>query len=42
VPSAHLPAVGEKMLVQICHLGGTIELTGGSDAGTITARIPCE
>jgi signal transduction histidine kinase len=42
VPAGHLPAVGEKMLVQICHLGGTIDVTGGPNAGTLTARIPCE
>jgi signal transduction histidine kinase len=35
-------AAAEMMLVQLGHLGGTIEVAGGTDAGTITARIPCE
>jgi signal transduction histidine kinase len=35
-------AAAELMLVQLDHLGGTIEVAGEPDAGTITARIPCE
>lgn len=42
LPAGHLSAIGERMLLQICHLGGTIDVAGGADAGTITARIPCE
>lgn len=30
------------MLDQVRRLGGTIDVTGGPGAGTITARIPCE
>ncbi len=32
----------EPMLDQVRRLGGTIDVAGGPDAGTITARIPCE
>lgn len=31
-----------RMLDQVAGLGGTIDVTGGTGVGTITARIPCE
>jgi signal transduction histidine kinase len=42
VMSRNVPAIAENMLVQVSHLGGTIDIGGGPVAGTITARIPCE
>ena len=33
---------GDGMLDVVRRLGGTIDVAGGPDAGTITARIPCE
>jgi hypothetical protein len=32
----------DGMLDVVRRLGGTIDVAGGPDAGTITARIPCE
>lgn len=32
----------DAMLALVRRLGGTIDVAGGPDAGTITARIPCE
>jgi signal transduction histidine kinase len=32
----------DAMLTMVRRLGGTIDVAGGPDAGTITARIPCE
>lgn len=34
--------LAEPMFDQVLCLGGTVEVAGGPDAGTITARIPCE
>ncbi|GEL24715.1 hypothetical protein PSU4_36690 [Pseudonocardia sulfidoxydans NBRC 16205] len=32
---------GGRMLDEVAGLGGTIDVTGGTGVGTITARIPC-
>jgi signal transduction histidine kinase len=42
VAAGNVGIVGEKMQMEICSVGGAIDVAVGPDAGTITARIPCE
>ena len=42
VAAGNVRIVADKMQMEICSVGGAIDVAVGPDAGTITARIPCE